>query len=505
MDEFGIGALFYLVSAALLWLVRPKASLSNTSLETVTTKEKMITITLVTVIILLCTLPMALSPIWNGESPEHRNQYEVMAESILAGHLYLDYGEVDPRLLAMDNPYDFDLREGLGVNYRWDHAFYNGRYYMYFGVVPVFLLFLPFRLLTGAALTTYHATQIFTALFIVGLFKLFFLWGRKFFPALSWSVYLSLAAAFSLMSVWYMVDAPALYCTAIAGGLCTMIWSLYFFSQAVWGGKSAGRCVGYGMLGSLCGALAFGCRPPIALANILAVPMLIYYLRGKRFGIKLLGQIVLFALPYVVVAILLMGYNEVRFDNPLEFGQSYQLTCADQSHYTDDLAKVSWSKIGKGIAENFIAIKPFSQTFPYVNFNSVIINFPILLAAYGCLLSGGTRWAIKSHKLSSFMVVLVLLPMVITAVEVMMSPFLQERYRLDIYWLMGLMAFGAFGFYYQSIGEKFRQNSGFLLSGLAYFTMFSCFLLWCVPNDGNFTLLFPQYLAKIAAIFRLGF
>ena len=44
-------------------------------------------------------------------------------------------------------------RKEAGVSVHWDHAYYNGHYYMYFGVVPVLLLFLPFRLLTGQALT----------------------------------------------------------------------------------------------------------------------------------------------------------------------------------------------------------------------------------------------------------------------------------------------------------------------------------------------------------------
>ena len=47
-------------------------------------------------------------------------------------------------------------------------------------------------------------------------------------------MYLMLASAFSIMSVWYSVDAPALYCTAITGALCMEIWSLFFFMRAVW-------------------------------------------------------------------------------------------------------------------------------------------------------------------------------------------------------------------------------------------------------------------------------
>ena len=122
--------------------------------------------------IVLSVYPMSLSPVWNGKIPGHRDQYERMAQSILHGHLYLEYEDVDPRLSEMENPYDPQARKELGIYYHWDHAFYNGKYYMYFGIVPVVLLFLPYQLLTGNALTTYKATQIFTVGTILAIFAL---------------------------------------------------------------------------------------------------------------------------------------------------------------------------------------------------------------------------------------------------------------------------------------------------------------------------------------------
>ena len=89
--------------------------------------------------IVLSVYPMSLSPVWNGKIPGHRDQYERMAQSILHGHLYLEYEDVDPRLSEMENPYDPQARKELGIYYHWDHAFYNGKYYMYFGIVPVVL------------------------------------------------------------------------------------------------------------------------------------------------------------------------------------------------------------------------------------------------------------------------------------------------------------------------------------------------------------------------------
>ena len=52
---------------------------------------------------------------------------------------------------------------------------------MYFGVVPVWILFLPYLLITGRDLTTYHATQIFAALAIIGVFLLFRQLAKRYF------------------------------------------------------------------------------------------------------------------------------------------------------------------------------------------------------------------------------------------------------------------------------------------------------------------------------------
>lgn len=61
------------------------------------------------------------------------------------GQICLDL-PVDPRLATMENPYDTSARNALGVSYHWDRAFFGGRYYSYFGVVPVLLALLSLLL-----------------------------------------------------------------------------------------------------------------------------------------------------------------------------------------------------------------------------------------------------------------------------------------------------------------------------------------------------------------------
>ena len=275
--------------------------------------KKTVTFLIAVLTILACVLPMDDLPLWNGEIPGHRNQYELMAEAILDGRIHFAYGDEDS-LAGLKNPYDPNERKEAGVKYHWDHAYYNGQYYMYFGIVPVFLAFLPYRVITGTALTTYRATQLFTAVTVAGIFCLFWMLRKLFFKKLPFGLYLALSVAFSVMSVWYAAAEPALYCTAITAAIALETWSIFFFVWAVYGEKRENRQILLAGIGALLGALVFGCRPPIALANLVVLPLLFVFLKEHAFSRKLLGKLALAATPYLLVAVCLMTYNYVRFD-----------------------------------------------------------------------------------------------------------------------------------------------------------------------------------------------
>lgn len=490
--------------ALILFLLRSKSQSHCITLgSTVGLKSKLSLFTIF-LIILICTLPMGLCPIYNGESSGHRNQYEVVAESILNGHLYMDI-DVDPKLLEMENPYDYEARSEIGVIYPWDHAYYNGHYYMYFGVVPCFLLFIPYRIITGTSLTTYHATQIFAALFIIGVFKLFFFLAKTFFKDITLTMYLLLSSAFSIMSIWYSINAPALYCTAIVSGICVQIWSIYFFATAVWGNsQNINQRILYSFFGSLLGALAFGCRPPVALANILVLPMLMEFLRQNKITFKLAGKLLIAASPYIIIGILLMLYNYLRFDNPFEFGQSYQLTIADQRDYGSLIKQFDIFKIINGILQNFISYEPLRREFPYISYNGAFVNFPILVYAIFLLFLENTRKALRDVHLHCFNIVLFFLPLIITTITILGSPCLIERYRMDIYWLMGILSYISIGFYHASLAEVPRKKFSHTISLWAFVTISACVLYYLVPYDFSLTEYNPEILEKIKKIITFG-
>ena len=81
----------------------------------------------------------------------------MLAQAMAKGQLYLE--EEPPQWLKdMEDPYDKGARDEAqketGEPYLFDVAYHDGHYYVYFGVVPVLLFYLPFYLLTGANFPT---------------------------------------------------------------------------------------------------------------------------------------------------------------------------------------------------------------------------------------------------------------------------------------------------------------------------------------------------------------
>lgn len=475
-EEWGVVAMHIGLAGLFLYFFRPQAQMHKLTVTGQSKGKTVSTILAIVLTIAICIMPMNDFPIWNGEDPDHRNQYELMAENLLEGRLHFAYGD-EYTLEDLDNPYDPNERREKEVFFHWDHAYYNGRYYMYFGIVPVLITFLPYRALTGQSLTTYRATTLYTAVFIFGIFALFQLLSKRFFPKLPHSVYLALSVAISGMCIWYASAEPALYCTAITAALALEIWSLFFFIKAVWDTEEENKQIRYAAIGALLGALVFGCRPSIALANILVIPMLVVYLKKKQISLPLLGKLLLAASPYFVVGLALMCYNYARFDDPFEFGQAYQLTVSDQTGYSFDLTLATSVKIVDGIKSMLFGATKQSVIFPYLTHGGAFFNFPILLLSVFAFTTPA-RQLIKENRLVPLLVCLPITVIVIIGIDVMWTPYILNRYYMDIYFLLGIMAFMGIGAWYQTSAEKMQHLLNTVLYGFSGTTVFASFLFF---------------------------
>ncbi len=496
------GIAFWGFFVFLIFLCNKKSILRTVTIESSGVKGKAVIAVTCILVILLCVLPMDLAPFWNGRIPLHRNQYELLADSILEGHLYIDYDDIDPKLLTMDNPYSWQERIDNEVIYHWDHAFYNGHYYMYFGVVPVFLLFIPFKLITGRPLVTFHATQFFVMMGIIAFFILFYLIARKYFSKMPLCTYLLSTTAICLIALGYTVQAPALYCTAISGAICLMLWSLLFYFYAVMYEKNSVRQVVFATLGAFAGALAFGCRPPVAFGNFLAIPLAIHFAKENK-GKHLIRKFIIIAIPYIIVGALLMMYNYARFGSPFEFGQAYQLTSADQTVYRSFSDNLDIAALLNGLGFNFLYCGPVSNAFPYFNYGGYLVTYPIMWLLVVYLAQDKVREEIGTDKFKAFTAFLIAVPIAVSLIDTFWSPGLCERYRLDAYYLVGILAFIAIG--YRLKTTAYRELSVNVVCIFAVVSILLTFLLFMQPCDANFAEYFPDKAEAVRKAIMFGY
>ena len=313
---------------------------------------------------------------WDGESTVSfvYQQYGALAHSLLNGRLDL---EADPpaELLALDNPYDAGARDAAQINdIHWDHAFYNGRYYVYFGIVPCLLFQLPFEALTGIQNLAYAPCMVLLGLiFLAACFGVVGQAVRRWFPQASAAAYLLAVAAVALGSqFYYLLLRPYIYEYAILCGAALLMLGLWLWlSAASTPVEKRGALVVKLVFGSLCVALVAGCRPQMELFAFLAVPIFWpRYIGQKRLRSRAgAGEAAAFLLPVVLVAAGLMWYNAARFGSPFDFGANYNLTGNDMTQRGFNAVR-----IGPAVFTSLFELPSWQGVFPFLRETDVQTN-----------------------------------------------------------------------------------------------------------------------------------
>lgn len=249
--------------------------------------------------------------------------------------------EPSEELLKLDNPYEYEKRDaevGSG-NFLWDHCFYNGKYYSYYGIGPVLALFLPYHLITGYYFPSGWATLMFSLIGILFLTKIYLAVIEKKFRDLPTNTVTAGLITLQLSSgIMFSAARPLFYELAISGGfMCVTIGAyLLMTSNILWDGK-----ISYVRLGFASFFLGYAvlCRPTLAVYCIAA---LFFFAGGlkkaldgleKRQKTRTFFKYAAVALvPLGIIALGQMTYNYLRFDNPLDFGIQYSLTINDFTH-----------------------------------------------------------------------------------------------------------------------------------------------------------------------------
>lgn len=422
-------------------------------------------------------------------------QYDQLADALLEGKFSLDY-QVSQGLLALENPYDQAAREG--VVYRWDTAFYQGKYYCYFGVTPVLLLYLPFKLLTGSAIKHYTVNLLFSLCNISGSFylvrQIVKRWGNGKVPFFVWPL-LSGLLCFS-ENFFFLYMRPYFYNVPILAANALTVWGMGFWIRGILAEKNKWQ---YYLAGSACLALVAGCRPQMAFLSVLAIPLFGDEVVQKRlFSRSSRRETLAFCVPYLIVAGFLMYYNYARFGNVFEFGAKYNLT-------TNDMTKRGFNldRLGTGLFTFLFQPPGMIASFPYLCESIIFDNYMgksiaefvfggIFMTNVIALLNGAAVWArdmLKRYGVWMLTVSCLGLAVILGCVDATIAGMLQ-RYTADMVFAVLFPACIICCILFAETGKE-RKNGYYLLSSFtaAAFLMMLAFDFFLVfANTGEFSM-----------------
>ena len=256
--------------------------------------------------------------------------YVKLFDAFRKGQLHLDV-DPDPKLVALGmDAYVPSARSAVGASVLWDHAFFDGKYYSYFGAAPVILVSFPTYWITGAAPTGLYLQFVAFILSLAAMFYLAIILTQVFSfkpHPLAYGAFVLLlcfGGLFFNLVVFRMTDFK--YRVAVDYGLLGALLFVCFVLEA-YRGYNAKLMLGFAGLSFVS---VMGSRPDFGFWLIFVAPLLLFMLFDKRRSWKRrLMDFVPMAGVLLVGAILLISYNVARFGSMLEFGQSYQLTAFD--------------------------------------------------------------------------------------------------------------------------------------------------------------------------------
>ena len=295
--------------------------------------------------------------------------YTQLVDAFLKGQFNVDL-PVDPRLLSLTNLYDISSWIN-STNFCWDLSLYEGKYYVYFGVAPLLLIYFPIYLLTGMVPTAALVCFIYTFLGCWVFARALYVLGRVLcLKANLLIVFLTeLALIFSSMVFFIQISLSSYHFLYLN---CFL-----FFALAI--------ACSYGLMLELNrsslkkGLMLLGLgiaipfivmsRPHVLLYTlVLCAPPLLWYFKGllPSSG-QLLKHGACLAVPLVAGALWVMWYNYARFGSIFEFGLSYQLTFVDYTPYDTSYFP---EKLTNAIFHYFIEPLGMSREFPFFVLNT---------------------------------------------------------------------------------------------------------------------------------------
>ncbi|MGA2015780.1 MAG: hypothetical protein ABSH26_02420 [Opitutaceae bacterium] len=388
-----------------------------------------------------------------------RDYYNLLAQGFRRGHLYMDAAP-DPALLALPP----GERPG-NAPFLLDASLYRDHYYLYFGVVPVVLLYLPYAALTGQGLPEAAAALFFASAGLVFAALWWFDARRRLFPALggAWTFVSILGIAVG-SAVPSTLRRPIFYEVAITAGYAFMMLALWSITRARY---APARRTAWLVLGAVAAGLAVGSRANLAPSCLVLVACgAVASGAGRRRGIA--SALAAGGLAFGAVVAALGAYNAARFGNPLEFGHTYQIGVEPrQLFHLDNLGHNARLYYLRPPAMNgffpFVAPAPESiKPDDYVGRESAHgewVWLPLAVAGLGAWMWASGGRAREAQREARWIVGL---PAAVFAVNFIVTASVgvrANRYMLDFHPMLVLAVLGALGTGLSGAGRAARAGS----------------------------------------------
>ena len=441
-----------------------KSKIMNSNYDYKNLKQEIILI-----IIMIIFLSLIFFIISNSKSEENLNFYnQGLVDAILDGNIYLSF-EPSEEFLQLENPYDALNRDSDLINrdedYLWDAAYYNGKFYVYFGILPVLVIFLPFYLITGKYLTCSSACLYLSLVIILLLKEILIKLYKMYFKEVPFKlVVFSLITLYSGSLIIYLNGCIRFYEVAIISGICLVLLGIFFILKSL---EKSEKKYKFMTLSTLSMALSVACRPTNIIASVILIPFLWNEFissckKKKEIKKEFIKCIMSIVIPYVIVAISLMWYNYCRFGNIFEFGARYQITINNMAALGSRIFTIP-----VGLLCNLFSIPNFKSVFPYItNHNKLSVFYGyyyiedmigglFILApiCFMCIYIFKIYKKIDRKELKKFICVLLISGVLIASVSAAMGGSVQ-RYLADYAWMIVLAGILIFNILYQKLETR---------------------------------------------------
>jgi len=304
-----------------------------------------------------------------SKTPE--NLYQYLAEAFLNGQFSFKILP-PPELLQADDPYKFQQNhmikfpDGQSLHYKlYDASYYKGKFYIYFGPLPVMLVYIPFKLLTGYYLPDCFVVFLFLSLGFFICYSLMLKIKNDHFPHVSelQMIVVGLLLGFANNAPFLLIR-PQFYEVAISSAFFVLSIAVVFLYRMFHSNFSTKNVFFF----SFFLVLSIAGRPHFALLYILITPLLFIYLYYKQK--KFLKNAFALIIPGLTLGSLLLYYNFARFDSIFEFGEKYQLALklSNPVLVTHNIKEIAFNLL-YNFYNYFLSPIDFKHSIPYVNFS----------------------------------------------------------------------------------------------------------------------------------------